>query len=167
MLIAVIHQCGSAVSTHMSPPSWTLLPAPTPSQPSRLSQSAGLGPLRYTGTPHWPSVCTWWCVSQCCSLHSPPFSFPCCAHESVLCVCISIPALYIGPQYHISRFRIYALIYDVCFSPSDLLHSSLGLIQICSFLWLSNIPLHICTITLYPFIHRGISTLFPCPSYCK
>ena len=35
-----------------------------------------------------------------------------------------------------------------------------------SFLWLSNIPLHICLRT-YPFICWWISRLPPCPSYCK
>ena len=56
--------------------------------------------------------------------------------------------------YHFSRFHIYALIYDICFSLSDLLHSvwqslgpstSLQMTQFHSFLWLSNIPLYICT----------------------
>ena len=55
--------------------------------------------------------------------------------------------------YHFSRFHIYALIYDICFSLSDLLHSvwpslgpstSLQMTQFRSFLWLSNIPLYIC-----------------------
>ena len=51
--------------------------------------------------------------------------------------------------YHFSRFHIYALIYDICFSLSDLLHSvwqSLGpsTSQFHSFLWLSNIPLYVC-----------------------
>ena len=58
------------------------------------------------------------------------------------------------PLYHFSRFHIYALIYDICFSLSDLLHSvwqsldsstCLQMTQFRSFLWLSNIPLHICT----------------------
>ena len=52
------------------------------------------------------------------------------------------------------RFHIYALVYDICFSLSDLLHSvwqslgpsmSLQMIQFQSFQWLSNIPLYICT----------------------
>ena len=52
------------------------------------------------------------------------------------------------------RFPIYGLIYDVCFSISDLLHSvwqllgpstSVQMTQFCSFLWLSNILLYICT----------------------
>ena len=56
--------------------------------------------------------------------------------------------------YHFSRFHISALIYDICLSLSDLLHSvwhsldpsmSLKMTHYCSFLWLSNIPLYICT----------------------
>ena len=56
--------------------------------------------------------------------------------------------------YHFSRFHIYVLIYDICFSLSDLLHSvwqtlgpstSLQMTQFCSFLWLSNILLYTCT----------------------
>ena len=58
--------------------------------------------------------------------------------------------------YHFSRFHIHALIYDICFSLSNLLHSvwqSLGpstsqqMTQFRSFLWLSNIPLYVCTTT--------------------
>ena len=58
--------------------------------------------------------------------------------------------------YHFSRFHIYVLIYDICCSLSDLLHSlwqsldsstSQQMTQFCSFLWLSNIPLYICTTT--------------------
>ena len=54
--------------------------------------------------------------------------------------------------YHFSRFHIYKLIYGICFSLSDLLHSvwqslgpftSLRMTQFHSFLWLSNIPLYI------------------------
>ena len=56
--------------------------------------------------------------------------------------------------YHFSRFHMYALIHDICFSLSDLLHSvwqsldastSLQMTQFRSFLWLSNIPLYACT----------------------
>ena len=56
--------------------------------------------------------------------------------------------------YHFSRFHIYVFIYDICFSLSDLLHSvwqslgpsmSLQMMQFHSVLWLSNIPLYICT----------------------
>ena len=56
--------------------------------------------------------------------------------------------------YHIFRFHIHALIYNIYFSLSDLLHSvwqsldpstSQQITQFRSFLWLSNIPLYICT----------------------
>ena len=56
--------------------------------------------------------------------------------------------------HHFSRFHIYVLIYNICFSLSDLLQSvwqspgpsmSLQMTQFHSFLWLSNIPLYICT----------------------
>ena len=56
--------------------------------------------------------------------------------------------------YHFSRFHIHALLYDICFSLSDLLHSvwqslapstSQQMAQFRSFLWVSNIPLYICT----------------------
>ena len=56
--------------------------------------------------------------------------------------------------YHFSRFHVYTLMYNICFSPSDLLHSvwqslgpstSLQMTQFRSFLWLSNIPLYVCT----------------------
>ena len=58
--------------------------------------------------------------------------------------------------YHFSRFHIHALIYDICFSLSDLLNSvwqsldpstSQQMTQFRSFLWLTNIPLYICTTT--------------------
>ena len=56
--------------------------------------------------------------------------------------------------YHFSRFHIHVLIYDICFSLSNLLHSvwqslypstSQQMTQFHSFLWLSNIPLYTCT----------------------
>ena len=42
---------------------------------------------------------------------------------------------------------------------------SLELTQMHSFLWLSNIPLCICTTALYPFIYRWTSRLLPCSNY--
>ena len=71
--------------------------------------------------------------------------------------------------YHFSRFHIYALIYNICLSLSDLLHSvwqsldpstSLQVTQFRSFLWLSNIPLYICT-TSSISIHLKLLPFFP------
>ena len=67
---------------------------------------------------------------------------------------VSLFLLWKWHLYHFSRFHIYVLIYSTCFSLSDLLHSvwhtlgpsvSLQMTQFHSFLWLSNIPLCICT----------------------
>ena len=51
-----IHQHESVRGTHMSTPSWTSLPNPTPSHPARLSQSTGLSSLCYTANSHWLSA---------------------------------------------------------------------------------------------------------------
>ena len=56
MLVSAIQQYESAIGIHMSPPSWTSLPPPTPSHPSRLSQNTGLSCLCYTATSHQLSV---------------------------------------------------------------------------------------------------------------
>ena len=45
VLVSAIHHHESAIDIHMSPPSWTSLPLPTPSHPSRLSQSTDLNPF--------------------------------------------------------------------------------------------------------------------------
>ena len=75
-------------------------------------------------------------------------------HTFVLYFCVSISALQTGSSVPFSRFYIYALIYDICFSLSDILHSlwqsldpstPLQMTKFHSFLWLSNIPLNICT----------------------
>ena len=84
----------------------------------------------------------------------PPATFAPGVHTFVLYICVSISVLQTGSSVPFSRFHIYAIIYDICFSLSDLLHSvwqsldastSLQMTQFCSFLWLSNIPLYICT----------------------
>ena len=78
--------------------------------------------------------------------------------------------------YHFSRFHKYALIYNICFSLSDSLHSvwqsldpstSLQMTQFRSFLWLSNIPLYIRTTSSLPFVCRWAFRLLPWPAYCK
>ena len=71
-------------------------------------------------------------------------------------------------QYHPSRFHMYALIYDICFSLSDLLPSveqalgsstSLELTQMHFFLWLCSILLYMCTTV---FIHPSVDGHLGC-----
>ena len=56
LFVSAIHQHGSAIGIHMSSPSWTSLPPPTPSDSSILSQSPGLSSLSHTVNPHWRSI---------------------------------------------------------------------------------------------------------------
>ena len=88
-------------------------------------------------------------------------------HRAVLYVCVSIPADV--HHYHFSRIHIYVLICDICFSLSDLLHSlsqalgsstSLELTQMCSFVWLSNTPLYICTACSFNICTRSTNNFF-------
>ena len=43
----------------------------------------------------------------------------------------------------------------------------LQMASFCSFLWLSNIPLYICTTTSLPFLCQWTFRLLPCSGYCK
>ena len=103
--------------------------------------------------------------SHCCH-PLPPFS-PLGIHTFVLYICVSISALQTVYLYHFSRFHIYALIYSICFSPSDLLHSvwqslgpstSLQMTQFRSFLWLFSI-VYMCHIF---FIHSSVDEHLGC-----
>ena len=94
----ISHRCTRVPSLSSLPP--TSHP-PTPSRPSRLSQSRGLSSLSHTANPHWLSifqmlVCMfpYYSVSICPTLSflPPP---PLCPEVCSLC-CISIPALQIG-----------------------------------------------------------------------
>ena len=123
MLVSAIHQHESAISIHMTPPSWTFFPPPTPIHPSRLlEQPKCLIPLSDAANFHWLSI-----------LHVVMYMFPCyCLHTShPLCpfssmsishlFSIFVSALWpckLAQQYHLSRFHIYALIDDICFSLS-------------------------------------------------
>ena len=84
---------------------------------------------------------------------TPPLS-PLGVHTFVLYIFVSFLPCKQVHLYHFSRFHIYVLIYDICFSLSDLFHSvwqsldpsmTLQMTQFRSFLWLSNIPLYVCT----------------------
>ena len=99
---------------------------PTPCHPSRLLQSPGLSSPSHSKFPL--TVCILHLVVHmvpCFSLHSshpllPPSSPP--VSISLFSVSASslLPCKQIH-QYHLSRFHIFSLIYDIRFSHSDLL----------------------------------------------
>ena len=84
--------------------------------------------------------------------------------------------LAIGSSAHFSRFRLYALIYDACFSLPPLPHSirltlcpltSLRMTPLCSFCgWVAFHCVYIAHL-LYPFLCWWIFMLLPCPACCK
>ena len=91
------------------------------------------------------------CQSQSLSSsHATPF--PLGIHTFVLYVCVSVSALQIWSSIPFSRFHMYGLIYDICFSLSDWLHSiwqsrsfHVSTNDPLLFLFMANIPLYICT----------------------
>ena len=107
-------------------------------------------------------------ISQFIPPPPPPPLSPLCVHTFVLYICVSISTCKPIHLYHFSRFHIYTLIYDICFSLSDLFHpvwqslgpsTSLQMTQFHSILWLSNIPLCICNIF---FIHLSVDGHLGC-----
>ena len=117
VLVPAIHQHESAIGIHMCPPSYTSLPPPSLSHPSRLSQSTGVElPAPYSKFPL--AVCFTHgnaYVSMLFPLLIPPSPF----HT----VSTSLFHLRLQwCQYHLSRLHIYVLIYNICLSPSDSLH---------------------------------------------
>ena len=102
-------------------------------------------------------------MCQCYSLNfSHPLLPPLCPHVHFICLCLYscsakrfISTIFFLDSIHMFYICI-ALIYNMWFSLSDLLHAvwhtlssstSLQIIQFHSFLWLGNIPLYICILS--------------------
>ena len=100
------------------------------------------------------SVYMWIPISKFITPAPAPVTFPpWCPYLFSTSVSLLLPCKLVH-LYHFSSFHIYALIYNICFSLSDLLHSvwqsldpstSQQMTQFHSFFRLSNIPLYICT----------------------
>ena len=79
--VSAILQRELAIGIHMSPPSWTSLPPPTPSHPSRLLQSPGFSSPSHTANPCWLSTLYMECICfhDAVSVSHPllPLSAPC------------------------------------------------------------------------------------------
>ena len=95
-----------------------LLPRPAPRHGHRAQ---GLNSLRYTASFPWLS--DFMCGHVCVSINPLNSAHPLLAptvSTSLFSVCISVAACRWVHQFHLSRFHIYALIYDICLSLSDL-----------------------------------------------
>ena len=100
------------------------LPPPTTTHPFRLSQSTDLSSLHYTANSHWLFTLHGNAyVSILLFQFVPPSPLP---TMSTSLLPMSASPLLPCKQVHqspLSRFRIYALICDTCFSLSDMLQS--------------------------------------------
>ena len=83
VLASAIYQQELVMSIHMSSPSWTCLPPPTPSHPSRLSQSTGFELPVWHSKFHWLSDFTY--ENVYISMLLPQF-IPCFQPPLLLCV---------------------------------------------------------------------------------
>ena len=123
VLVSALRQCSSAKITHVSPPSWASLPSPDPAPLGHHRDPPGLLVL-YSN--FLPAIClTRGSVYMSRLLF--PFVLPSpspTASTGLLSISVSPLLPYKQVHwYHFSRFHIYALIYNTCFSLSDLLHS--------------------------------------------
>ena len=121
VLVSPIHQYESVIGIHMSPPSSSPLPPPIASHPSRLSQSTASSTSPLALCLAYDNVRISVLISQFIPEPSSSqghsllpwgtLSCPCCVvgqfsrFESLFLPCKQIP------QYHFSRFHIYALTY--------------------------------------------------------
>ena len=70
-MASAVHQHESAMGTHVTPPSCTLLPLPPHPVPPDCLRAPALGPLYHTSNSHWLSVLHMLMyVFQCYSLKS-------------------------------------------------------------------------------------------------
>ena len=124
VLVSAVEQSESAICIHISPYPLPLEPSSHTSIPPLkvITEHQAEHPVLYSSFPlaiyltHRSAY-----VSVLLSQFIPPPPSPH-VHKSVLYVCISFPALQIGHHYHFARFQTCALIYDIFFSLSDLLH---------------------------------------------
>ena len=125
MLVSAIHQHELAIDTYVSPPSSTSLPPPAPSYSCRLSQT-----FRFQLSASYSkfSLAIYFTYDN---IYVSILLFPFVPPSSSPTVSTRLFFMSVSPllpckkvhQFHLSRFHIYALIYDICFSLSDLLHS--------------------------------------------
>ena len=98
------------------------------SNPCPLHWQADSQPLRHQGSPviYFIHISVYMSIpiSQIIPPPPPPRCFPPLVSIRFFSTSVSrfLPCIHVH-LYHFSRFHIYALIYDICFPPSDLLHS--------------------------------------------
>ena len=121
-LVSVVQQCESLINICISPPSRASVPSP---HHTLLHHTApGWAPCAIQQRPTSHLLYTIEYICQHYSLNSSHPLLRLLYPQSVLYICISIPSLQMRSSVpFFSRCRAQALIYDICFSLSDLLPS--------------------------------------------
>jgi len=122
--VFAILQHESAIGICISPPSLVPLPPLFPSHPLGCHRALALGSLHHTSSFHWPSILQ-------VVMYRFHYLFSQIIPPSPPTVSKSLLFMFVSPllpcrqdyRYYLSRFHIYVLIYDICLSLSDLLHS--------------------------------------------
>ena len=147
MLVSVVQQSESAVCVRISPPSWTSSHLP---HPSRSSQSTELSSLCYISGSHCFTHGVYTSILIC---HFNPPPHPC-PHVHFLHLCLfSCPAsrficaIFLDSTY-MHQYTIFLPFWLTSLWQTLGPSTSPQITQSCSFLWLSNIPLCICTTSL-------------------
>ena len=152
-------------------PSFLDLPPSPPSHPQVITEPRAELPVLYSSFPlavSFTQGSVYVTPDSSQASHPQPYPMSACP---CICICTSTSASLFLPWneahlYNCSRFHIHALIYDICFSLSDLFHSiwqtlgpflSLQMTQFRSFFWPSNTPLYVC-ITSSLSIHLSMDT---------
>ena len=122
VLVSAVQHCESDICVRVSSPSWPFFPLPYPT-PLGHRRALSWAPCALRKLPTSCLFCTWWCiyVSAALNLFYPLLPTLCSHVPSLpslhlhLCSC---PASTFISTF--SRFHIYALMYDIYFSLSDL-----------------------------------------------
>ena len=127
-MVFAIHKHESVTGIHVSLPSWTALSYPSPPHAPGCHTAPALGSVGHMSDSHWLSILHVVIhMLQCYSFKSShPLLLPLCPHVGSPCLCLySCSANRIISTIFLGSIT-YALIYDICFSLSDWLHSVIG-----------------------------------------
>ena len=116
-LFSIKHPHESTIGLPISPPTWTSLPPPSPSNLSRLLLNPGLSSLSYTANSHWLSILPLQCFFHVILSMPPTFSLfpqqPCpwfCSQCLCLHCCFQIGS---SIPFVFFRFHIYVLVFAI------------------------------------------------------
>lgn len=158
LLVSPVQQCESAVSVPLSALCGASPPCPVPPRLVVAAQRAGR-PRCAAASPQHLLHTGWLC--RHCSLSASLSPSAGVSTKAILYNCVSLPAQIKGSSVPFSRFHIYVLTYGISFvfltyltvsDSSWSMHIS-EMTLLCSFLWLSNVPLFICTTSFFFLIY--------------